>query len=227
MNETLEHRLLIGCRDWEPHAWEESFYPDDLPPEWRLSYYANQFRVVLVPAERLFSPDADPEHWCTESDEGFRFICETPLGLDTRAAARAFLDRIAPFGGRCIGIRFLVSADLLNRVAELDVILAEWVRYYPVSVDLRSAPSEAVDRLLRAHDCSLCWHGPPQAPAPNRGHLALTVLEAPLADLRALREVVEACLSASTLECTAAFIVDAQPSNVATAEQAGTVADLL
>lgn len=227
MNESFEPRLLIGCRDWEQPAWEQTFYPDDLPADWRLTYYANQFRVVLVPAERLVASGVDPAQWCADTDEGFRFICESPPGLATASAAREFLERITPFGARCVGIRFLVCAELLNRPAELDVILREWGAHYPVSVDLMGAPSEPIDALLRAHCCGRCWHGPPDALDLQRGQLALTVLVAPVPDLRALRAVVEACLAAAAPERTAALIVDAQVSNLETAEQAGTIADLL
>lgn len=227
MHETFEHRLLIGCRDWEQPAWAQTFYPDDLPADWRLTYYANQFRVVLVPPERLVASDVALADQAGDTDEGFRFVCESPFELDTVSAARDFLERIRPLGGRCAGIYFPVCADLLNRPADLDVILGAWRVHYPISVDLMGPSSGAIDALLRTHQCGHCWHGPPEAPDLGHGHLALTVLAAPVAHLLALRAVVEVCLAAATPERTAVLIVDAQASNLETAEQAGTIADLL
>ena len=45
--------LLLRARDWEHPAWNQEFYPDDLPEDWRLSYYANEFPVVLVPVSEF------------------------------------------------------------------------------------------------------------------------------------------------------------------------------
>lgn len=227
VHETFEHRLLIGCRGWEQPGWAQTFYPDDLPADWRLTYYANQFRVVLVPPERLVASDAALADWVADTDEGFRFVCESPPDLDSVSAARDFLERIRPLGARCAGIRFPVCAELLNRPADLDVILGEWGAHYPISVDPMDTSSEAIDALLRVHRCGRCWHGPPPAAEWDHGRLALTVLAAPVPDLRALRALVEVCLAAATPERTAVLIVDAQASNLETAEQAGTIADLL
>ena len=79
-----------------PEGWwalgdADGFFPEDLPPEWRLTYYANQFGAVLVP------PDAWPagtalRDWRDDVHGGFRFY----LGWDDRAGAgtaRELLDQ--------------------------------------------------------------------------------------------------------------------------------------
>ena len=69
--------LRIGARDWMHPGWAEAFYPDDLPEEWRLGYYANEFSTVLVPAERWLAADgAELVEWADEVHEGFRFVLE-------------------------------------------------------------------------------------------------------------------------------------------------------
>lgn len=40
--------LQIGSLGWDYDHWAGGFYPEDMPEEWRLDYYANTFRVVLV-----------------------------------------------------------------------------------------------------------------------------------------------------------------------------------
>ncbi|HKK06173.1 MAG TPA: hypothetical protein VKA50_10035 [Gammaproteobacteria bacterium] len=231
MSTTFEHRLLIGSRGWQHAGWQDSFYPDDLPPEWRLTYYANEFRVVLVPGERLvdetLSAEGNPARWCEDSDAGFRFVCETPPGLNTPADADAFLERIAPFGERCVGIRYVPGAEVLNRRDELDVLLERLASHRAVSVDLAEPPAEGVEAILTAHRCGRCWHGPPASAEFGHGGLALTVIPSPMADLRALRAVVETCLAASTRERISVLVFDGSPPSVETIEQAGTIADLL
>lgn len=225
MTDTSEHRLLIGSRDWEHVSWEDSFYPDDLPADWRLTYYANEFRVVLVPAARLAG--GQTAQWASDIDAGFGFICETPPGLVAPAEAQAFAESVESLGERCVGIRFLASPESLNRPAELDVLLGMLAARWPTSVDLAQPVPPEVDGLLRAHECGVCWHGPPHVADLQRGRLALAVLPSPQEDLRLLRSVVETCLAASSAERTVALVFDGEPPNVQTMEQAGTIADLL
>lgn len=231
MGTTFEHRLLIGSRGWQHADWDDSFYPDDLPAEWRLTYYANQFRVALVPGERLveeaLSAEDNPTRWCEDSDAGFRFVCETPPGLNTPSAADAFLERIAPLGERCVGIRFIPVSDVLNRPAGLDVLLERLASHRPVSVDLAESSFDEVEAVLSAHHCGRCWHGPPASAEFGHGGLALAVIPSPMADLRMLRGVVETCLAASTPDRVSVLAFEGVPPSVETMEQAGTIADLL
>jgi uncharacterized protein YecE (DUF72 family) len=65
--------IRVGACDWDHPHWQGSFYPDDLPSDWRLSYYANEFSVVLVPQLKWRAQDADFEQWAEDAPEGFRF----------------------------------------------------------------------------------------------------------------------------------------------------------
>ena len=40
-NGNVERRLLLGTQGWQRAEWIGSYYPADLPPDWRLAYYAN------------------------------------------------------------------------------------------------------------------------------------------------------------------------------------------
>ncbi|MET0024770.1 MAG: hypothetical protein ABW085_10945 [Sedimenticola sp.] len=73
--------LLIGARDWEHPAWCGDFYPDDLPEDWRLTYYANEFMSVLLPAERWVDAREEAvEEWCDSVHDRFTFFLELPGG---------------------------------------------------------------------------------------------------------------------------------------------------
>jgi hypothetical protein len=72
-------RVEIGLVGWRHERWTGEFYPEDLPVEWRLGYYANEFRRVWVPASYLVDPDAfAPQDWCAQTDPSFRFVVELP-----------------------------------------------------------------------------------------------------------------------------------------------------
>ena len=43
--------MKFGSYDWRWPQWNGIYYPDDLPEDWRLSYYANEFDTVLLPED--------------------------------------------------------------------------------------------------------------------------------------------------------------------------------
>ncbi|RDH88860.1 MAG: ABC transporter permease [endosymbiont of Seepiophila jonesi] len=70
-NRPVFHILAVG---WDHPAWQGSFYPDDLPEDWRLTYYANEVPGVLVPMALWCKADeAQVESWIDDVEEGFRF----------------------------------------------------------------------------------------------------------------------------------------------------------
>jgi len=75
---------------WWALADANSFYPDDLPPEWHLTYFANVFPAVLVPGpmwqQRSESELAD---WHADVHPGFRFYLALTSSADDRARSRA------------------------------------------------------------------------------------------------------------------------------------------
>jgi hypothetical protein len=76
---------------WAPAPDAADDYPPDLPPEWRLAYFANDFWGVLVPAGlwRAAGP-ASLAGWAAETPARFRFFLDLGQGdLEVRAAAAA------------------------------------------------------------------------------------------------------------------------------------------
>ncbi len=255
------HRLLLGSYDWDHPGWVPGFYPEDLPADWRLSYYANEHRVVLVPATRLQDTTAIAQ-WAQDVDEGFRFVFEfdqVPAGVAgpdvvpasaaaavTEAVGRArdLLHAIAPLAAHCTGIlvRAAMPADsvavadtVTGALACLDGVLSTLGAQYPLSVDAglvvngtdACGVGAALSDLLARHDAGLCWHGPPAPSCLGRGRLALTLLDAPVSDLRRLRTIVEAGLAASEPARESVLIVAGSPPDHQTLAHAETLRDLL
>lgn len=123
--------IRIGTYGWRHANESTSFYDPNLPPEWRLSWYANHFRIVVIPAS--YEVDAGKiERWLEDTDPAFRFILEldrTPLvaktddnyGLTLRATERlfngqldAFLYRPRRISGQHSKPPPIVPADLTN-----------------------------------------------------------------------------------------------------------------
>ncbi len=66
--------LKLGCYGWIHAHWQGNYYPDDLPEDWQLSYYANDYSCVLVPAEYCQRDDVD--EWLDEVHDEFRFYLQ-------------------------------------------------------------------------------------------------------------------------------------------------------
>ncbi len=65
-----------GAVGWDHPDWDDQFYPDDLPPDWRLTYYGNEFSQVLIPQRQWASASGAWEGWRDDVDAGFRFVLE-------------------------------------------------------------------------------------------------------------------------------------------------------
>lgn len=75
-------RMIVGSMGWNHPEWCEQFYPDDLPSEWRLTYYANEFSLVLLPASEWMSGDRELFcGWRADVSDTFQFILDV-TGVD-------------------------------------------------------------------------------------------------------------------------------------------------
>ena len=48
LGQTPTYQGRVGSAGWERRHWEGAFYPEDLPPEWRLGYYSQVFDCVYL-----------------------------------------------------------------------------------------------------------------------------------------------------------------------------------
>ena len=191
----MTHELLVGTRGWDVDAWQGGFYPDELPAEWRFSFYSNLYRSVLVPGEawETVTPDEVAE-WLEDSDPEFRFVCELPPASshpnEDAPALERFLDLSAPLAPR--------TAARLIRITDPTEPAPRWLAgrlavvgdEFPLCVDLppgawRGEPLRAV---VQAAGASLCWR--PELEAEPSAHGEFLVALAANAPLTALRTMV-------------------------------------
>lgn len=74
--EPAERRLRVGAVGWDHAHWLDTYYPHDLPAEWRLSFYANEFPSVLVPQEQWHEQWQQLEDWAEDVPDEFRFYLQ-------------------------------------------------------------------------------------------------------------------------------------------------------
>ncbi len=71
--------IKTGFYNWHEFGKKDTFYPDDLPYEWRLNFYANEFECVHI-ALSDFSQDDDFEEIFEDLPESFDMLvyCDDP-----------------------------------------------------------------------------------------------------------------------------------------------------
>ena len=75
--------MWLAARGWQHPAWADSFYPEDLPLDWRFSYYSNEFKSVVLPSQDLMHADLEEvSQWLEDCDEDFRFLVELDNTVD-------------------------------------------------------------------------------------------------------------------------------------------------
>lgn len=106
--------MYIAAYGWDHDGWSGAFYPDDLPPDWRLTYYGNEFRAVVVPAALWQQADAaTAAQWVADTAEGFSFLLEAAQTPPPAALREALGDRyggVAGEGGLTV-VRWEGGAD--------------------------------------------------------------------------------------------------------------------
>jgi uncharacterized protein YecE (DUF72 family) len=182
----MSDSILIGARGWDHPGWHGGFYPEELPADWRLTYYNNLLRAVLVPAETWEEVgDGELRQWAEDTDAGFRFVLELPAALSRPQPLRAltapltgFFRAVAPIHALTAGLLVAVPPDAVPEASWLDGLLAELGPARPVCVDLPPAwRTPHALRVLARHAAGLCWHADDE-PAPVAGGRLLVALSA-------------------------------------------------
>lgn len=116
--------LQVGTYGWQYESWQGGFYPEDMPEDWWLDFYANNYRVVLVPETLWLGWQEDDFEEALDAVEGaFSFYFEVQESLDESKVQQ--LESIAEiFAERAAGVVvFSEQNNIPEKVAELPVTL--------------------------------------------------------------------------------------------------------
>ena len=146
MTHAPTYHCLLGAIGWDHDSWVGGFYPDDMPPEWRLAFYNTAFSCVYLAHEEWAGRDLQTlAGWVADTREAFRFVLEAdPAGL--RDSDKIRLEVLAPRIGLILGNQ----AETGGRVI--------WLEGSPdlkkLAKDLQAfaATQEAVYVIVRDHD---------------------------------------------------------------------------
>ena len=193
MNKT-HTEIIVAARGWSHPDWRKNFYPEDLPEDWQLSFYSNEFRAVVVPESVWFAGGAlEAERWVEDTNEDFVFYLE----LADLLADWARLTKVAQALGDRLGGILLRPAELDADLAMLSSCLDAVEAVAPVCllVPPNVKLSEIGRDLLKQHGVSPCWNTDQGEPDWTQGGFAVARAAGNIAYTpRHWREIIERCL---------------------------------
>ena len=228
------HRVVIGACGWKHSSWVNNFYDEDLPEDWQLGFYANEFPIVCVPSSDWIQLN-DISEWLDDISDSFRFILEIPENtLMDADAYSAALTKIKSLGEACLGIVLPLNQNLCSDIEFLKkrLILAQEVA--SVCVDKKNVIlTDEVNKVLIKLHINEVWKdeilndGVSDASDRNHGSLAISHVSSDNLAMPELRKIIEYSLSASNEGCISVLCIDGTPPSLEVLRNSDTLLNLL
>lgn len=174
--------VLIGSASWEEDEWQASFYPEDLPPEWRMAYYANEFSTTVINCHD-YADSARLDllsEMLEDCHEGFRPVLSINTGKVSPQQAETVLQWLDGFDSD-IGIHRLAGVLLsFDATVGGQPVLTDWRQCIPevLPVALQGDIQPDTENLhgLSDQHISPVWHANRPAIEGQKYWLALVPL---------------------------------------------------
>lgn len=158
--------IRIGTSGWNYPHWKGAFYPDDLPAERRLAWYAERFDSVEINATFYRLPTTETlDAWRDAVPAGFRFAVKASRYIthmkklkDPRESTARFFEAVERLGDRLGPILFQLPPNWHGNVERLEAFLEALPEGYRYAFEFRD-PSwwdEPVFERLRDHGAAFC-----------------------------------------------------------------------
>lgn len=174
----MKQTINLGSYGWLHQDWINSFYPEDLPADWRLGYYSNEFNTVLVPAYYWQEGYmADCEALLDDVHSGFQFFIECDERIFDTVSLVGLTEALKLLGPQLSGLVYPRGRHAKRAVDDRFMELAD-----SLYVDMISAQTvSGAERL---------WY-PAESSADCQQQLRFAIIEDDLRDLRAFRSKIE------------------------------------
>ncbi|MGB5831917.1 MAG: hypothetical protein WBG92_07990 [Thiohalocapsa sp.] len=116
----MKHSIDVVPEGWWALRDANAFFPEDLPKAWRLTYFANSFPAVMVPADAWLGRSAsDLANWQADVHAGFRFYLDCPEMTGSQAVSHAIHCLGSALAGfvrtpRCAGVGDRLASQMLT-----------------------------------------------------------------------------------------------------------------
>jgi hypothetical protein len=148
--------IHVAARGWLHPSWQGDFYPDDLPEDWRLSYYSNEFRTVVVPeVEWSDLGSIELERWVEDVPDSFLFYLEVE---DLVANWSQIAEITKPLGDQLGGfILRPLEADADLSMLSANIAAASQLSHVSVLLPDGVKPSPSGRKLLKQYGIQCVW----------------------------------------------------------------------
>jgi uncharacterized protein YecE (DUF72 family) len=184
-------KIFVGTSGWSYKEWKGSFYPEKMPADEMLRFYASRFPAVEVnnsfyriPTDRVLAG------WAEQVPEGFRFVLKASRRVthngrlkDEDGSLAYFLRAVNPLGERLGPTLFQLPPTFKKDADRLRDFLQRLPRHWVAAIEFRHQTwfDEEVYDLLRARDVALVavdedegeGKGAPLVPTASWGYLRL------------------------------------------------------
>jgi len=161
-------RARVGTSGFSYPEWRPSFYPEGLPQDEFLAYYADRFSTVEIDRTFYRMPNAKTiDAWKAAAPEGFRFAIKASRRithgekLAVPSQALPYLVRtVSGLGDRLGAVLFQAPPTLRCDLDLLGKFIAELPSGFPSAFEFRheSWLTDEVYELLRRHGAGLVIH---------------------------------------------------------------------
>lgn len=230
-----DYRILTGTAGWKHPEWgNEVFYPEDLPEDWYLSFYSNEFPIVLVP-DKQWQDDAAIEYLLNEIDEqataGFQCVFECHWAVENNLTERAW--QLAPIEDNVAGLLVQVNSDAIESQQFRDDI-ASLTKKFKVCLEVidnkNGLSISKVNVFCEKYAVSLCWQGEGEVVVPVDSTFWLARCNSELdkkACLQQLKTIIAEQFKRESLTREHVIIVDGRPPKVEAVRNAMVMMELM
>jgi uncharacterized protein YecE (DUF72 family) len=159
-------KLYVGTSGFSYKEWKGSFYPEKIPANEMLSYYASRLHAVELNNTFYRRPQKSMvESWKAQVPDNFRFTMKASQGIthfrrlkDAGDATRFMLESVSALEDRLGAVLFRLPENMEKDIKRLETFLKDLPSDAPAAFDFRH-PSwfdDEVAALLRSHNRVLC-----------------------------------------------------------------------
>jgi uncharacterized protein YecE (DUF72 family) len=158
----------IGTSGWTYPHWQQNFFPESLPHDDRLTFYARTFSTVEINTTFYGLPTLKTvRHWRDVVPASFRFAIKgsrytthNKRLLEPRKSTSKFFRAIKPLQGRITAVLFQLPPNAVADVERLEAFLKAMPRDYRYAFEFRHVTwfQEDVYAILRKYNCALCFY---------------------------------------------------------------------
>ncbi len=169
-------RFYVGTSGWHYSGWRGTFYPQDLPKEKWLGFYATRFPAVEINNTFYHLPrESTFRAWREQSSPGFlfalkasRLITHLKRLVNIQEPLENFIQRARLLGDRLGPVLYQLPPGLRRNDTLLDEFLAALPRDLLHAVEFRNDTwyQDGVLDLLRRYNVAFCIHDFAQKESP-------------------------------------------------------------